>query len=213
MDTVVICVYKTGGEYTKEYVYRLYNSCIKHGATNFSCLSDDPDVSEICHWIPLYHNLPGWWSKLEMFSMYPYKNVQYLYIDLDTVIKGSLKPIMEYEHTFTVLQDFYNIYKRPELKDQKKIASGMVAWSGDYIHLLDSYIDSCPEEYTMKNGKNGDQAFIEDNIGDSKVEFFQDLFPNIISSRKWSSKEEKDISSIVCFHGKPRPHQCGWSIY
>ncbi len=64
----VICVLKSGGDYTPEYVTALRNAIDKH----ISCMVDfycftDMDVKPACN--RLMKGYPGWWSKLEAFHL------------------------------------------------------------------------------------------------------------------------------------------------
>lgn len=197
----VICVYKTGVVYTSEYVRRLMFSCIANGAKTFKCITDDPSVGDFCSTIELESDLPGWWAKLEMFRLTKGK---YVYFDLDTIVHQRIDDFLKYNHKFTALRDFN--------KKVTRLASGILAFEGDYSYLYKNFDRSMIDAYTpAKGGKLGDQAYIEDHLK-TDVQYVQDLFPGIVTSYKWNTEEEKKISSIVCYHGKPRPHETGWAI-
>ena len=186
-DLTVACVLKSGGCYTPEYVERLKAGVDANlSGHRFVCLSD-MDVPDR---IPLTENLPSWWSKLELFKL----KGPVLYFDLDTVITGDLTEIASYPHTFTMLSDFYRL-ERP--------ASGVMAWNGDYSHLLIEY------DPNVKYPGHGDQGYLGYKLG--KVDRFQDLFPGQITSRK-VFRTRKPNERVVCFHGEPRPHTVGWKI-
>ena len=151
----------------------------------FACLSD---VS-VPNRIPLRHDWPGWWSKIEAFRI----PGPVLYFDLDTVITGDLSEIAEYPHRFTMLTDFM----RPE-----RLASGVMAWGGDWSHL---YTEFDPDaEYPG----HGDQGYIESKVSADR---FQDLFPRQIVSRK-VRRTRNPNERVVCFHGSPRPAELGWKV-
>jgi hypothetical protein len=184
---IVACVLKSGGCYTPEYVRRLKAGVDKHlSGHDFVCLSD---VEVPCDRIELTDNLPGWWSKLELFKL----TGKVLYIDLDTVITGDVTEIAEFDHTFTMLSDFYRL-DRP--------ASGIMAWNGDYRMLYDDYD---PHQHYPGHG---DQGYIGSKVTPDR---FQNLFPSQIVSRKVTSTRNAN-ERIVCFHGEPRPHSVGWQV-
>lgn len=184
----VACVLKSGGCYTPEYVERLKAGVDAHlTGHRFVCLSD---VDVPCERIQLTEDLPGWWSKLELFRL----TGPTLYLDLDTVITGDLSEIAAYPHRFTMLSDFL----KPE-----RPASGVMAWSGDWSCLLDEY------EPGRSYPGHGDQGYIGWKLG--QVERFQDLFPGQVVSRKVVSTRNAN-ERIVCFHGLPRPADVGWRI-
>jgi len=201
VDSTVVCVYKTGGDFDARYVRKLMDSALEHGADDFICLTDDMTLNQFCEVIPLEYDLPGWWSKLELFKL---AGDNYIYFDLDTVIHGDIKPFLEYPHTFTMLRDFNKKANRP--------ASGIMAWSGDYSHLLYDFDKREIDRYTpLKGGKLGDQAYIADRLG-FQPDYVQDLFPELTCSHKWDTLETRQNRPVVCYHGKPRPHETEWEI-
>lgn len=192
-------VYKTGGDYSLEYVRRLASSGARHGVKDIVCLSDDPAVSRYCEHIQLVHGWPGWWSKLELFKHLK----SALYVDLDTIINGSLSAMLSHPHRFTMLKDF---------NGSGKGASGVMAWNGDYRYLADLFTPDRIPEYSQGGIKWGDQDWINDHLS-HRPEFLQDLFPGAIVSRKWERNRRARVrASLVCYHGKPRPHECRWRI-
>lgn len=183
----VACVYKTGGVYSPEYVKRLKEGVDKHlFGHDFVCLSD-ADVP--CDRIPLENDWAGWWSKIELFRL----KGKVLYFDLDTVITGDLTEIAEYPHKFTMLSDFYY----PE-----KLASGVMAWDGDYSRIYTEY------EHGSQYPGHGDQGYISSKV---KADRFQDIFGRQIVSRKRPNMRNSN-ERVVCFHGDPRPHTVGWRV-
>lgn len=184
---MVACVLKSGGCYTPEYVKRLKDGVDKNlSGHHFVCFTD---VDVPCERIPLRQNLLGWWSKLELFTL----TGKTLYFDLDTVITGDLNEIAEYPHTFTMLSDFYA---------PQRLASGVMAWNGDYSHILKDY-DPC-QSYPG----HGDQGYIATKVTSER---FQNILPSQITSRKATSTRNKN-ERVVCFHGEPRPHSVNWNV-
>lgn len=186
---MVACVLRSGGDFNAEYVRRLKSGVDAHlSGHEFVCLSD---VAVPCQRIPLKTDWPGWWAKLELFGL----PGPVLYFDLDTVITGDLSEIAAYPHRFTMLRGF----SHPDSP-----ASGVMAWHGDYSYLRDAFD---PErDYPG----HGDQGYIGHMLR-HEPDLFQDLFPGRIVSRKQPATRSAD-ERVVCFHGKPRPHQVGWNI-
>src|SRR6185437_3375269 len=116
----VACVLRSGGLYDAEWVAKLQRGVARHLTLpyRFVCFSDCPVP---CERIPLRHDWPGWWSKLEIFSQ-PIEGTT-LYFDLDTVVVGSLDRIAAYPHRFTMCHEYYR---------QHLLCSTAMAWSGDY---------------------------------------------------------------------------------
>lgn len=194
--TTFAMVYKTGGDFWLEYVKRLSDSIRQHSnGADIVCLSDDSGVSAYCDHVPLVNEWSGWWSKLELFQL----TGKTVYFDLDTIIKGDLTEIEAYPHQFTMLSDFYHPH-RP--------ASGMMAWDGDYSHLSKGFTMDKAKDYRTQ-GKWGDQGWLSERITPDR---WQDLLPGAVASYKASTRAQIERASVVCFHGKPRPHEVDWRV-
>lgn len=193
----IACVLKTGGVYNREYVARLVdgirNNLDMPGRDyRIVCMTDDPfAVQGICHPVPLIRNWPGWWSKIELFR----KPGRYLYFDLDTVIQGDITALAMGRHRFAMLRDFL----KPELS-----ASGVMAWDGDYTGLFFDYHMGLAGRLPR-----GDGQYISQSVNH---EHLQDLYPGMFASYKKDRDEIKRKAAVVCFHGKPRPHDVDWQI-
>jgi len=196
----VICVLKLGGNYTVQDVTNLFSSVSRHAKDfNFLCFTDAhyslfPTNIEV---IPLVHNWPGWWSKLELFRHgVVTKFDKVWYFDLDTVIVDSLEPLFKEAAASSFLSDFY----WPE-----RIATGAMCWSGGSNHEVYTHFLQNAEAYMARFRKGGDQAFIGSSIGMAQPRL-QDRFPGAFVSYKVHCKEGvPDDARVVCFHGKPKP--------
>jgi CTP-dependent riboflavin kinase/uncharacterized Rossmann fold enzyme len=156
----------------------------------FVCFTDSPIDGIECRPVP--DGLTGWWAKLWLFHELKGPT---LYLDLDTVITGPLEPL-DYQGEFACLRDFY----RPD-----GLGSGVMMWNGDLSRIWRDW-----DESGRPILQGGDQEWIEQAY--PHAERLQDVFPGLICSFKVDATEgiPKD-ASVVCFHGKPRPHEvAGW---
>lgn len=203
---------RSGGVYTPEWVAKLQRGVARHLSLphRFVCFSD---VDVPCERIPLLHDWPGWWSKIELFTN-PIDGVT-LYFDLDTVIVGSLDAIASHPHTFTMAHEFY----RPAL-----LCSTAMAWSGDHSYIAAAFAKR-PEflinayDNLLPSGRIGDQAFIEDALDAHDPHGFRDTFRDLFGERSIASYKVHNCqdappadAAAVAFHGSPKPHQLsdGW---
>jgi len=87
----IACVCKSGGQYSKTDVERLQRMVSDNmkSTFNFICLTDDLSIAGVCDVEPLLHNLPGWWSKLELFRPGLFDG-PVLYMDLDTLVLKTI---------------------------------------------------------------------------------------------------------------------------
>src|SRR3990172_3781810 len=96
-----VTVLKTGGEYTESHVEWLQRQVQE----TVYCLTDSNQAMAGVVRIPLLLNLPGWWSKMEMFSMTSAPD--FLYADLDTVFLNGIPPEFKELQETHVLDDMY----------------------------------------------------------------------------------------------------------
>ena len=98
----VILVLKSGGDFNPDHVTRLLTQIEKHLTVPHKvfCLTDYPGISSgAIEGIPLLDNLPGWWSKIEIFRTF----TNALYFDLDTTILGDINFLAEFKPTIAEL--------------------------------------------------------------------------------------------------------------
>lgn len=205
----VACVLKSGHwmnrntrvEYAPDQVRWLRDMVSRHLHTphRFICLSDTEirgvDVA------PLRDDLPGWWSKMELFR----ELEDAFYLDLDTVIVGDITAMVGYPHRFTVLRHLSS-------RQDGRIGSGVMAWRGDYSYLYHAFMAD-PQRHMaacVTPKKWGDQGFIQHALH-GEWEQFQDLWPGQVVSFKNDLKQGDPPpgARIVCFHGRPKPWHVG----
>lgn len=94
MEKQVLTVLRSGGEYRPWHVQVLQQQ-IKQWAPDakFQCLSDVDVPGVDC--IPLKHDWPGWWAKIELFRL----GGGFLYTDLDNVFLGPIDELFVGRYT------------------------------------------------------------------------------------------------------------------
>jgi hypothetical protein len=206
---VIVCVLKTGGIYTPDHVRALRAQCGQWAALEpFTCLTDNQVPGVVCH--RLTQGWPGWWSKLEIFrpGVFPL-GTRILYLDLDTIVTGPLRGILDRPEPFLALEDFY----RHPPTFARGLGSGVLQWTaGDPLvaHWYEEFTTD-PEKYQRACGWGGDQRYLETclTLGAtwSAVTFWQDVCPGQIVSYKVHCHGGRvpPGARIVCFHGRPKP--------
>ena len=85
-----------------------------------------------------------------------------------------------------------------------------MSWHGDrVIRIYDEFVQN-PSKAMRDFAAEGDQAWI--NRFKPSVDYFQDLYPNEVVSYKahclnGNAAVVPNKAKVVCFHGKPRPHE------
>lgn len=196
----VVCV-RQGEKFSPDYVNILYAGVKKNlDQFRFICVTDNGQYDDGIETVKLPENLAGWWGKLWLFS----KDFQercterILFLDLDTIITGPLEELAKYNGEFCILRDFY----RPD-----GYGSGLMAWNRGFgTHIWERW-----DGEGRPRIDGGDQAWIEKCV--EKADLWQDIYPGKVCSYKVHAEQwPPNGTSIVCFHGFPKPHECegGW---
>lgn len=198
---LVVCVLKSGGVYTPDYV-RILRDAVARNLTipyRFVCLSD---VDVPCDRIPLRHDWPGWWSKIELFREDVVKGPTF-YLDLDTVIVSSINDIQFLDFNFAMLDVLEN-------NRTNCCHSGLLWFKQPQTHVYEKFLQD-PQgfikfhEENEHNWYHGDQAFISDCF--TQIPKIHYVLPGFVKSYKYHKLQDNPEGSIICFGGEPRPHQ------
>lgn len=165
----------------------------------FVCLTDDPrGLINGIEIIPLPKDVKGWWGKLYLFrkGLFP-DGQRIVFLDLDTLIVGSLAEIIKYDGDMAILRDFYF---------PQRGAPGVIAFRSGFGHRIwDEWVAEGRPEHEM-----GDLWWIErldQGRFTRNIDRLQDKFPKAFVSYKADCRDGiPDGSKVVCFHGNPRPH-------
>lgn len=199
----IICVMKSGGDYDSDDVQNLANHVKKAFKCDydFICYSDTSSIATE----PLQHDLPGWWSKLEIFR----ETGPCIYFDLDVYMPGDLTPLADWvlsgEKKIAMLEEW-----KPSWRSFTK-NSTIVAWNGDYSNVLSEF-----NGISDRNMFRGDQEYITaklESMGHN-ITHVQNIISGCYSYKRHCKDGFPEDSRFIGFHGKPRPRQLGspyWS--
>ena len=202
----VLCVLKSGGDYDAHYVRKLRDGVAKHLSLphRFVCLSD---VEVPCERIALKHDWKGWWSKVEIFRPGVITGPT-LYLDLDSVITGSLDSVS------TIPYDFAMLDIEP---DGQHTAHSGAMWIAKPCPIVYERFAENPGYWMDFHESNahdrycGDQAYISDQF--EQIPRLHHALPGFFRSYTYDKCQDRipEGCSVVCFGGPPRPSQAdGW---
>jgi len=206
----VVCVLRAGGDFTTEYVRRLYDGIARNTARNFRfvCLCDVEFESELdfIETRTLSFDLPGWWAKMEMFKPSMADLGDFLYIDLDTIISGSMEPVFDVDEP-TSLRDML-----APADDNLNCGSGLMFLTTKFRDIIWHKWREDPDQHMIAAARYGDQRFLRQWL--RRWRRWQDVLPGLLISYKKGNAENlgSQGASMVIFHGRPRPHEIAWKI-
>ena len=198
----IACVLKTGywklskikGEYRPEHVARLRDMVAQHLTLpyQFVCLSD---IEVPCQRIPLAHDWPGWWSKIELFrpGIFP---ARVLYVDLDVTIVANFDHMVQHSG-FTALRNL-------STKKKGRLGSGLLYWTKEHSFLYEQFRltpHTFMQEYSREGHRWGDQGFLQDHV--PVWNEWQERFPHHVRSGKLDPPHPDD--RFILAHGSPKP--------
>ena len=197
----------SGECFTAKHVQALQLQCEKYAPlADFICITPEFIPGVDCR--PGTHRWPGWWHKYEVFA--PHIRGTVLYMDIDTVIRGSLEDITAVKH-LTLLRDFY--------RDGKKLKEGLQASlmllpEEDRAEVWEDWMRH-PSVHMQRLGHKGDQPMLEQHYM-SRAQKWQDVVPGQIVSWKVDCGGDVNLfrpttpvvppdARLIVFHGRPRP--------
>lgn len=201
-EVTVVCVLRSGGPFTPEYVSCLYNMVGRNVTMgyDFVCLTDLPVDIDGCTAIPLADDLPGWWSKMELFRPGLFRTDRVVYLDLDTLIMGNIDRLLSLHGGFYGLRPWNSVNRR-----SGQLGSGMMAWhNGSFNFIYEGF------NLAKVSPRDGDQAFISAALSARGKNWLalQDHIQGIRSYKRECRGGPPIDTRVVCFHGRPRVHEC-----
>lgn len=198
----IACVLRRSPEYDAECVRRLQRAVSRNVTRpfRFVCLTDELAVAGV-ETIALRH--PEWvtkQSKMELFR--PELELgRVFYLDLDTVVCGSLEDMLSYDGTFCMLGDLGG-------KPQQCRGSGVMAWAPGFgAGMYEAFCKLPPHvrdtTYRVGGGRS-DQLFIN-HFMPVRPHVFQQFWPDQLASYKLHCRRRgrpPHNARIVCFHGR-----------
>lgn len=151
MNLTVACLWVRGHrKFGSEYVTKLHKMVERHLDLPFRmvCLTDRPE--KVPPWIETFTvPTPGlykaWWSKLKLFDPRMPFDQRVLYLDLDVLVTGSLREIVDYPASFAIIPDMAPEFKgKGRQKVIKAYNSSVMVW--DHGSMADLWAGWKPGE-------------------------------------------------------------------
>lgn len=197
-----VCL-KAGTAFGPEYVNILHDMVARNLPAGypgkFVCLTDDATgLEEGIETLPLPGDLEKWWGKLYLFKrgLFP-DGSRMVFMDLDTVILGNLAEIVSYRGQFATLHDFYQ---------PARLGPAVMLWEAG--GAASSIWDKWAEQLKPRDPW-GDLWWVNLLVKDGlHADVLQTLYPGSFCSFKADCNPYPPHGvKVVCFHGKPRPHE------
>lgn len=209
MKIAFVCVW-TGDRYGPEYVAILRDMVMRNASTMqhecaWFCVTDRPDeLPEGVYPIPADPEFPGYWQKVRLFSPdMPWEEGQrVVYFDLDVAIVGRLEDLVERKG---IIKDWmwpgYNssvmVWDHGEFPQ---------IWSDFSADIMSRSPGPIVPSHVLPAGEpnGGDQEWI------AEVSTWP-LFPDdwCLSYRLHARVWPPTGSKVICFNGRPKPHEFG----
>ena len=205
-------VYRPSEIYNQEYVNRIIRGINKYAPNYpiFVLTNEDDEFPNAYTILTIHPEWSGWWSKLELFRPDIFSRYdKIIYIDLDTIVCGSLKNLIDMEIDYiSGLDDFYH---------KGQFASGVMLFRPQKCEFLyESMRNDWKKAVRGWICAGGDQAYISMICKKHGItpSLMQNYVDGIISYKtsKLGENSPQTGTMLVCFHGKPKPHQVsGWA--
>lgn len=199
--TTLITVLKSGGRYDATWVERLALGVHRHAPAfdRFLCLTDLPLTVAGVERVPLRHDWPAWWAKMEAFRPGLTEGTTLL-CDLDTVLTGPADALAE--PGFAATEDYFH---------RGRLSSALLRWEGD--DLVDLYATFTADSTRwmaagscgpIPNAVHGDQVVIDHLLRrDGRYpDFIQRIHPGLLD---FYDPRREAHGPVVIFIGASKP--------
>lgn len=205
----VACVWRTGsaGYDRNDYVGRMARAvaCNLTRPYRFVCLTDAPEVPEGVERIPLLHDWPGFWAKVELHRPGLFTG-PVLYLDLDTVICGPLDDLADAipDHPLLCSWDMQHGW----------INSSFLAWNCDLSCVYTEMLAN-PAGFMAEYGGSGpwwgDQGHLQVTLQNRRIrwEWVQQVVPHAVAWQPVPLRGRPPAPGVAVsmWYGHPKPHQ------
>lgn len=193
----VACILN-GEKYGAEWVHRLERMVHKHMTVehNFVCLTTRPKLLN-CPIVMDESGWPTWWAKLNLFNLnndvrLHHPDSSMVYMDIDTVIVGSLDWLADFKGRFGVIADVY----RPG-----GFGGGVFVLGAGFGQVIYDEFVKQPEVW-MKS-MHSDMWFYQKFP--EYAQLLTSMFPGkILSYKAHCQNGVPEGASIIRFHGQPK---------
>ncbi len=206
--STLITVLKSGGRYDPIWVERLARGVRRHAPafTRILCLTDLPLAVGGVERVPLRHDWPAWWAKMEAFRPGLSAGTTLL-CDLDTVLTGPADALAE--PGLTAMEDYFH---------KGRLSSALLRWDGDELAELHARFAAEPERWMVAgscgpvpNAVHGDQVVIDHLLRQRGVRprFFQEAAPGLLD---FYDPRRDAHGPVVIFIGDAKPDTVRGSV-
>jgi len=203
-----VCCLKQGKLYGPAYVnilYRMVQRNVYLEPYDFVCFTDD--ATGIDPWIrtaPLPWDAPGWWGKMGLYqeSIPGVNTDRILFFDLDVVITGNIDPLLWRRKEFRMAVDYpRGSLPANDMRLKHGNSSVICLDVGSQKEIWDAYVAGGKPQIA------GDQDWVNGNFPGR----FSLIDEGLVKSYKMNNLNGgvPDGCSVVIFHGRPKPHECG----
>jgi len=202
----VVTVLRSGGVFNEQYVRHLMAGVARHAHTQhrFMCLSDtvtEPEVRDGIEWLPLVHDWPAHYAKLEIYRPELEWFGRMTYIDLSSVIVGDLTPFLDYDGPCAMVRDPWHDAA------QTSVITFEPGWGREpYLAF------SAASDDWMREGERMHAPWFHDQVM-LQIRQPDDLFAPgaVVSWKAHCTNGVPENARIVKFHGRPKPHEVDWA--
>ncbi|KQQ80799.1 hypothetical protein [Aureimonas sp. Leaf324] len=204
----LLTVLRGGGRYDARWVERLARGTRRFAPafTRILCLTDMDLRVEGVEPVPLRHDWPVWWSKMEAFRPGLATGTTVL-CDLDTVFAGDASALAE--PGLCAMEDYF-------LKG--RVSTALLRWDGDELSPLYETFAADPERWmqpgscgAVPNSVHGDQVVVDHLLRreDRVPPFLQARHPGLLDFYDPTTERP---GPVVIFIGQSKPDLAGEPI-
>ena len=200
--TTLVCVARSGGRYDGVWVERLAQGARRHieGLGRIVCLTDSEFAVKGVETVPLRHDWPGWWAKMEAFRP-DLSSERTVLLDLDTMLLRNAGALLAGAGV-VAMEDFFH---------RGRVSTAIMAFDGGSLAHLYRRFAADPERWMapgscgdVPNAVHGDQVVVDHFLREAgePVAFWNDRAPRLID---FYNPERTPRAPVLVFIGSSKP--------
>jgi hypothetical protein len=202
-------VLKGGGRYDATWVERLARGVRRHAPAfdRILCLTDLPLTVAGVEAVPLRHDWPAWWAKMEAFRPGLTEGPTLL-CDLDTVLTGPADALAA--PGLAAMEDYFH---------KGRLSSALLRWEGDELGFLYATFAADPPRWMtpgscgpVPNSVHGDQVVIDHLLrrAGKRPAFLQQTDPGLLD---FYDPRRDAHGPVVIFIGEAKPDHVRGAVH
>ena len=213
-DNICITCLKIGDKFNAEYVNKLYTMVRHQTEAPFFCFTDnpegiDPNVNVVSIDVSDYLQWENWWAAWYKILLFVAPEIEKfdrkIFFDLDVIIHGDIKPILEHSDGFSLIYSKWKgVMHKIKYPDKSMFNSSVMVWSDNKI--VYEHWSKDPKGFVAKY-HGTDDFYHNEEIVRTPVPSICYSYRDGCKTNQLNSLVMRDDHALAILHQQPKNHE------